>query len=645
MISSSRLRAAAKAASVLCFLGACADEAVESNAPVTPGGPDPVTCGVAAVNACAPADASPDHTSTEAGTATLVETRAGTALGTVAFSPNGRIQPRGRPTTYHFEYGKTAAYGSKTTPAALPPRLDAHYRETWHDRIAGWSGGLGGTGLKHVPTGGVETGFVRYAFPGDIDSNHADGIGVNELVQYMYPGVFDGSNVEWAAWGGGDPDLRGARVSAFVRGNAFVQKNSELVFWLQSTNNPATQYGPDARWSNWAFTGFNLTDALMAGGWQKVEYQLVNDTTQWTYAGHYVPAARSDYVYMPLDQVLGHLNGDFFHMLVLFDVSFEPEGSIDIDEVEVTYRNRSVLLASNGGRLVSSPAGGEDPARLVDGWRNGANKTWRSAANPQGPLEFVYELERPVTLEAVQLHQNPDWPSKDIEVLVSEDGVNFQLLSKDAIPATANAGANYAFFLGSPERVAAKQADGIPVLPWLTTKVKQVKVRVLSGYKPEYWGLGEIEVFGAGALMKTDDDWYSVTTDITGVTPGETYHYRLVAESDAGVVYGEDKTFTAPATNKPDVLTCAASRIKGATAKLEGRVNPLGIETQFYFEYGLDQSYGSRTGDKYSGLELTPRTVTDTVVDLEPGKTYHYRVVAVNATGTSYGEDTYFVAK
>ena len=33
---------------------------------------------------------------------------------------------------------------------------------------------------------------------------------------------------------------------------------------------------------------------------------------------------------------------------------------------------------------------------------------------------------------------------------------------------------------------------------------RQAKVRVMSGYRAEHWGLGEIEFFGAGAVMLTD---------------------------------------------------------------------------------------------------------------------------------------------
>lgn len=170
-------------------------------------------------------------------------------------------------------------------------------------------------------------------------------------------------------------------------------------------------------------------------------------------------------------------------------------------------------------------------------------------------------------------------------------------------------------------------------------------MRVHSGHQPDAWGLGEIEVFGTGATMQTDDEWYGVTADFEGLVPGTTYHYRLVAESDAGLVVSPDLTFEVPATSAPWVVTAAPVRLAGREATFEGRLAPLGEITDYHFEYGLDLAYASQTAPVYGGLEITPRTVTDKVTGLVPGTTYHVRLVASNATGASYGGDVTFVAQ
>jgi hypothetical protein len=254
---------------------------------------------------------------------------------------------------------------------------------------------------------------------------------------------------------------------------------------------------------------------------------------------------------------------------------------------------------------------------------------WRSRKNPAEPLQFEYEFARPVTIRAAQLHQHPEWPSREIEILVSEDGQTWKPLLRQEMAEKHPAGPNFAFLLKRGFDAAARR----------------VRVRILSGYKPEHWGLGEIELFGDGAEMKTDDDWYHINTDITELRSGEAYHYRLVATNDTGTIVGNDHAFTLPANTKPQVLTGAASRVSKDTAKVEGRINPLGKKTQFFFEYGPDTTYGAKTPAAYGGLQITPRTAFATVTGLKPNTEYHYRLVAVNETGTSHGSDAVFRTK
>src|SRR5262249_20983190 len=158
---------------------------------------------------------------------------------------------------------------------------------------------------------------------------------------------------------------------------------------------------------------------------------------------------------------------------------------------------------------------------------------------PEGPLEFVYAFTNPVTVRSVQLHQNPEWPTRDVEVLVSADDKDYTPLFKDQLPEKGQPNANFGFVLKTG----------------LAAKAGYLKVRLLSGYRKEHWGLGEIEVFGTGATMLPEDEVNHVNLDIKNLKPGTTYHYRLVARNSAGTTLGADRTFTAPADAKPLVAT------------------------------------------------------------------------------------------
>jgi hypothetical protein len=566
-----------------------------------------------------------------------VVTYPATTLGLDAFSANGRIQPHGAPTDYWFEYGPTTDYGWKTPVKAVAPKLAAFHRESWDAGTGGWRGGSG-EDLKWVPNGGLSGGYVHYQEPTGVDYNHADGIGLLHLVQYLNLGIFEDERTPTAALGGKDPDLRDARVRVAVRGTSWNANGTELLWWSQidvTHGKPPPDRNP--AYSNWANTGFVLTDALFSGSWERVEYRLWNDTTQWTYAGTNrelnKQLDRSVYVYAPLDEVLSHLDIDVFHLLAFVDPYHSPTGAIDFDELEIAYRNRSVVFPPNGGKVASAPVGSTDPATLTDGWRNGDGKTWKSAPFPTEPFEIVYELAQPVLVERVQLHQNPEWPSKNVEVLVTADGEKWETIATGALPPSSPAGPSFAYFL-------AIDLDRV-----FDTPSRKVKIRVLDGYKPGFWGLGEIEVFGRGAVMATDDDWYRVNADVTGLARGQTYHYRLVTKQGDKLELGGDLTFTVPETAKPDALTGAATRIGGSSAKVEARINSLGVEAQTYFEYGDDIAYGRRTPPRRAGPEVTPRTVAERLEGLSPGRTVHYRIVVESPFGTTYGRDASFVAR
>jgi subtilisin family serine protease len=103
-----------------------------------------------------------------------------------------------------------------------------------------------------------------------------------------------------------------------------------------------------------------------------------------------------------------------------------------------------------------------------------------------------------------------------------------------------------------------------------------------------------------------------------------------------------------PTIPKPTVKTEAPWKVVRLGAYMRGTVNPNGFATTFNIEYGTTTSYGSiAPGPGWliahelgSGTSDIP--ITEWVGGLAPDTTYHYRMAATNAGGTSYGEDTEF---
>jgi hypothetical protein len=94
----------------------------------------------------------------------------------------------------------------------------------------------------------------------------------------------------------------------------------------------------------------------------------------------------------------------------------------------------------------------------------------------------------------------------------------------------------------------------------------------------------------------------------------------------------------------PLVQTEGYSLLPAKRVTLMGSADPNNLETHYYFEYGQTEAYGSvsPTESAGSGVELVP--VNTTISGLKGGTTYHYRLVAYNVDGYSYGVDRAFIA-
>ncbi len=94
----------------------------------------------------------------------------------------------------------------------------------------------------------------------------------------------------------------------------------------------------------------------------------------------------------------------------------------------------------------------------------------------------------------------------------------------------------------------------------------------------------------------------------------------------------------------PTVTTAGASGVSTSAATLNGTVNPNGLPGTAYFQYGVTAAYGQSTAGQSIGAAEVASSFAAAVSGLSPGTTYHFRVVAENAAGTSYGADQTFTA-
>jgi hypothetical protein len=165
------------------------------------------------------------------------------------------------------------------------------------------------------------------------------------------------------------------------------------------------------------------------------------------------------------------------------------------EEITDTEEILNLVLPANGGNLesfTSEYGSGWVASDLTNGVTN--EDGWSSAANP-GPQEFVYSFldDLSAVLNEAVIHAGTaegSYFSKDVEVWTSADGINFTKAAGGTLQNAANT--SITLNLG---RVQASK----------------VKLVITSGYRTDYWELGEFEVMGALGSAQSSD--YTLTVN------------------------------------------------------------------------------------------------------------------------------------
>jgi hypothetical protein len=143
----------------------------------------------------------------------------------------------------------------------------------------------------------------------------------------------------------------------------------------------------------------------------------------------------------------------------------------------------------------------------------------------------------------------------------------------------------------------------------------------------------------------------TVSASLSSLTPGTTYHIRFVATNAGGTTRAFDADFTTTALPAPTVVTGDATTVmetngRANSATVYGTVNPNGLETQCRFQAGQTTAYGLDfpCEDVSPGSGTSPVTVHASLSGLFANTTYHYRLIAQNASGETIGADRTFTS-
>jgi hypothetical protein len=115
---------------------------------------------------------------------------------------------------------------------------------------------------------------------------------------------------------------------------------------------------------------------------------------------------------------------------------------------------------------------------------------------------------------------------------------------------------------------------------------------------------------------------------------------RVTAHNLAGSASATSTPVVVPPA--PSAATGAATRIGPGFATLNATANPHGEATSVHFEFGTTAAYGAATPPQGVGAGTVDEGIATSVTGLSPATTYHFRVVAVSASGVAYGADGTF---
>jgi hypothetical protein len=163
-------------------------------------------------------------------------------------------------------------------------------------------------------------------------------------------------------------------------------------------------------------------------------------------------------------------------------------------------------------------------------------------------------------------------------------------------------------------------------------------------YRFEYMLEGEGWQWAAEGTVPADSSDHQLNVELAppgGLRPASNYQVRLRAfKPNNDPVLTDEVSFTT-AGAAPRVETVGTTHYTATTARLDARVNPRNAATTYRFEYGTTTAYGSSVPatEADAGSGSRAHLVFEQVSGLTPATTYHYRVVATNASGTTVGED------
>jgi NHL repeat len=314
-----------------------------------------------------------------------------------------------------------------------------------------------------------------------------------------------------------------------------------------------------------------------------------------------------------------------------------------------------VAVGSDSEIFTSSEGAGAQEWSAADGYSTptqigpGGEQAYAIAADLSSGNILVNELEEPRSIEEYEASGTHQLLERFGRGLVEYAGsVAVDEATNTVYEAVISSGMVEVFGAPKalPEAVTGTPATGVTATAADVSGMVNPGGLPVTGCRFEY---GTTTAYGSTAPCEQSPGSGTSAVTVTAglaVHPDETYHYRLVAVNAIGAEDGEDETFQTE-TLEPALQSESASALTQTTATLDATIDPNDQATTYHFEYGTTTAYGTviPVPDASIGSGYEAVNVGEELAGLQPGTTYHYRVIASNASspaGGTIGADQMF---
>jgi hypothetical protein len=132
----------------------------------------------------------------------------------------------------------------------------------------------------------------------------------------------------------------------------------------------------------------------------------------------------------------------------------------------------------------------------------------------------------------------------------------------------------------------------------------------------------------------------AVKANLSDLTPGEEYAFKIKAVNSSGEVTSDELTFNTTC-NLPTASLSGITNLEQTSVTLNGKVSANGASTQVKFEYGETTDYGTSVNASPETVTQNNVNVSVNLTELQPEKTYYYKLVATNCGGTVEKESSF----